>query len=143
MADSNNLLDKIKGKRQRVSVEREDSLISLASLTRESEAAETAMSETSIGSTLAELKAELAKIPSTRRHSAIVLEDDLDRRLTQFCKDNRITVETFLEAAWILAEQDESVSKKILAEAQHRYTQRKEAGRLRRLITTLQKTTVR
>jgi hypothetical protein len=87
--------------------------------------------------TLASLQAELQQYPETRRHSAIVLEKDLDAQLTQFCKDRGITVETFLEAAWTVASADNTLVKKITTEAKHRYDRRKRVGQIKRLITML------
>lgn len=87
--------------------------------------------------TIASLKAELEKYPQTRRHSAIVLEKDLDQKLTQFCKDRGITVEVFLEAAWTVASADNELVEKITTEAKHRYDQRKRVGQIKRLITML------
>jgi hypothetical protein len=87
---------------------------------------------------LEELKAELAAIPETHRHSAIVLEKELDQQLTRYCKDQRITVEVFLEAAWVQANADPAALATILSEAKRRYADRKRAGKLRRLITMLE-----
>jgi hypothetical protein len=87
--------------------------------------------------TLAELKAELEKYPSTRRHSAIVLEKNLDQELTHFCKDRGITVEVFLEAAWTIARSDNALTEKIIMEAKCRYHRRKRVGHIKRLITML------
>ena len=87
---------------------------------------------------LGELKAELAKIPETTRHSAIVLEKEVDQVLTRYCKENRITIEVFLEAAWIHASSNPSTMKKIVTEAKRRYDDRKQAGQLRRLITMIE-----
>lgn len=87
--------------------------------------------------TLTELKVELEKYPETRRHSAIVLEKDLDQELTRFCKDRGITVEVFLEAAWTVANASDALMEKITTEAKRRYDQRKRVGQLKRLITML------
>ncbi|MCC3582640.1 hypothetical protein [Microcoleus sp. PH2017_30_WIL_O_A] len=92
---------------------------------------------TNPNSTLEELKAELAKIPPTRRHSAVVLDAEIDAKLTRFCKDKGVTVEVFLEAAWLQAEASSELMEKILVEAKCRYDSRKLAGKLRRLITML------
>jgi hypothetical protein len=89
--------------------------------------------------TLEELKAQLAKFPPTRRHSAIVLDQDIDQELTRFCKDQGVTVEVFLEAAWLLTSAEPELMKAIMAEAKRRYKARKQAGKLRRLITMLRK----
>ncbi len=94
-------------------------------------------SENTDVNTLASLKAELEQYPETRRHSAIVLEKDLDSQLTQFCKDRGITVETFLEAAWTIAIDSDGLRENIATEAKRRYDQRKRVGQLKRLITML------
>jgi len=86
---------------------------------------------------LASLQAELEKYPETRRHSAIVLEKDLDQELTRFCKDRGITVEVFLEAAWTVASANSTLVEKITTEAKRRYDQRKRVGQIKRLITML------
>jgi hypothetical protein len=90
------------------------------------------------GDALEELKADLAKIPETNRHSAIVLEKQLDQVLTRYCKENRITIEVFLEAAWMHAASNPDAMEEILSEAKRRYGDRKRAGKLRRLITMLE-----
>ncbi|MEG4812774.1 hypothetical protein QUA82_35515 [Microcoleus sp. F8-D3] len=92
---------------------------------------------TNPNSTLEELKAELAKLPPTRRHSAVVLDAEIDAKLTRFCKEKGVTVEVFLEAAWLQAEASSELMEKILVEAKCRYDSRKLAGKLRRLITML------
>jgi len=85
------------------------------------------------------LRAELEKYPEIIRHSAIRLEKELDFRLTRFCKENGCTIETFLEAAFEEAEADASWREKILKNALKRYASRKKAGKLRQLITQLEK----
>jgi hypothetical protein len=87
--------------------------------------------------TLEELKAELAKFPSTRRHSAIVLDQNIDSELTRFCKERGVTVEVFLEAAWLIASAEPELMQSIMTQAKRRYDARKQAGKLRRLITML------
>jgi hypothetical protein len=92
---------------------------------------------TSKGNSITELKAELEKYPQTKRHSAIVLEQDLSQQLTQFCKERGITVETFLEAAWTIVHSDDALVEEITTEAKRRYDQRKRVGQIKRLITML------
>jgi predicted DNA-binding protein len=88
------------------------------------------------------LRAQLEKYPEIIRHSAIRLEKELDSRLTRFCKENGCTIETFLEAAFEEAEADASWREKILKNALNRYASRKKAGKLRQLITQLEKAEV-
>lgn len=92
---------------------------------------------TTPNSTLEDLKAELAKLPPTRRHSAVVLDAEIDASLTRFCKEKGVTVEVFLEAAWLQSAASPELMEKILVEAKSRYDSRKRAGKLRRLITML------
>ncbi|MEG4208163.1 hypothetical protein QUA20_30130 [Microcoleus sp. Pol7_A1] len=105
--------------------------------TNETSTNATSNETTNPNSTLEELKAELAKLPPTRRHSAVVLDAEIDANLTRFCKEKGVTVEVFLEAAWLQAEASSELMEKILVEAKCRYDSRKLAGKLRRLITML------
>lgn len=140
---SDSILDKIRSNRQRTVVpSREDTLIApkqeSEQITQQSTPANEPSKETTgDNSTLEELKAELAKIPPTRRHSAVVLDAEIDANLTRFCKEKGVTVEVFLEAAWLQAEASSELMEKILVEAKCRYDSRKLAGKLRRLITML------
>lgn len=143
------VLSKIKAKRNRATVPaREDSLIKQNLTASESsgsvdtkEDSDRAFSREA-GDSFGQLQAlrnELEKYPEIVRHSAIRLEKDLDRRLTRFCKENGCTIETFLEAAFEEAEADTKLREKILNNALARYASRKKAGKLRQLITQLEK----
>ena len=143
------VLNQIKAKRNRATVPaREDSLINqnlaggegeslvdTASATDPTVSPATASSPGQIQS----LRSELEKYPEIVRHSAIRLEKELDSRLTRFCKENGCTIETFLEAAFVEAETDTMLREKILSNALARYARRKKAGKLRQLITQLEK----
>jgi len=50
---------------------------------------------------ITELQAQLDRLPPTARHSTIALEVDLGDQITSYCRQQKITVETFLEATWI------------------------------------------
>ena len=140
---SDSILDQIRSNRKRTVVpSREDTLIApkqeSEQITQQSTPANQPSKETTgDNSTLEELKAELAKIPPTRRHSAVVLDAEIDANLTRFCKEKGVTVEVFLEAAWLQAVASPELMEKILVEAKSRYGSRKLAGKLRRLITML------
>ena len=144
---SDSVLDRIRQNRQRAAVPtRDDTLITnvhQAEAPPQSDVVEPVAVLTSpvvanTGDALKELKADLAKIPETNRHSAIVLEKQLDQVLTRYCKENRITIEVFLEAAWMHAASNPDAMEEILSEAKRRYGDRKRAGKLRRLITMLE-----
>jgi len=140
---SDSILDQIRSNRKRTVVpSREDTLIApkqeSEQITQQSTPANQPSKETTgDNSTLEELKAELAKILPTRRHSAVVLDAEIDANLTRFCKEKGVTVEVFLEAAWLQAVASSELMEKILVEAKCRYDSRKLAGKLRRLITML------
>ncbi len=139
MSDTDSVLDRIRQNRKRAVVpERSDSLVASLPPSEPVTPDDTTPKENT-GATLEEFKQELAKLPKTRRHSAIVLEEEIDTALTRFCKDQGITVEVFLEAAWMLAASEEAVMSQIMALAKRRYKARKQAGKLRRLITMLEK----
>lgn len=145
---SDSVLDRIRQNRQRPAVPtRDDTLIARVHQSEPSQDIEPVevlpeINESAIAAStndaLEELKAELATIPETNRHSAIVLEKELDQTLTRYCKDNRITIEVFLEAAWVHASSNPSAMEEIVTEAKRRYANRKRAGKLRRLLTMLE-----
>ena len=140
---SDSILDKIRSNRKRTVVpSREDTLIAPKQgsepIAKPDHAENEASKETATSNTtLEELKAELAKVPQTRRHSAVILDAEIDANLTRFCKEKGVTVEVFLEAAWLQSAASPELMEKILVEAKSRYDSRKRAGKLRRLITML------
>jgi hypothetical protein len=144
---SDSILDRIRQNRNRTRVPQRDDVLVTKSPSNEQgsqldnpDERETTKEDTAAtDATLEDLKAQLAKFPSTRRHSAIVLDQDIDQELTRFCKDQGVTVEVFLEAAWLLTSAEPELMKTIMAEAKRRYKARKQAGKLRRLITMLKK----
>ena len=136
--NSDNVLAKLRDKRSRATVStREDILVP------KQEPTELVESENNLepvqDNSIEALQKELASFPETVRHSGIVLEKGIDRDLTQFCRDNKITVELFLEAAWCLSDLEPEFLERILVSAKQRYTSRKQAGKTRRLLTMLQK----
>ena len=136
--NSDSVLAKLRDKRSRATVStREDILVP------KPEAIEPDESKNNLepikDNSIEALQKELASFPETVRHSGIVLEKGIDRDLTQFCRDNKITVELFLEAAWCLSDLEPEFLERILVSAKQRYTSRKQAGKTRRLLTMLQK----
>jgi hypothetical protein len=136
--NSDSVLAKLRDKRSRATVStREDILVPKI------EAIEPLESTTNLepvsDNSVEALQKELASFPETVRHSGIVLDKGIDRDLTQFCRDHKITVELFLEAAWCLSDLEPEFLERILVSAKQRYTSRKQAGKTRRLLTMLQK----
>jgi hypothetical protein len=136
--NSDNVLAKLRDKRSRATVStREDILVPKPETIEPLES--TSKLEPVKDNSVEALQKELASFPETVRHSGIVLEKGIDRDLTQFCRDNKITVELFLEAAWCLSDLEPEFLERILVSAKQRYTSRKQAGKTRRLLTMLQK----
>jgi hypothetical protein len=137
-SNSDSVLAKLRDKRSRATVStREDILVPKPEITEPLEDRNNL--EPVQDNSIEALQKELASFPETVRHSGIVLEKGIDRDLTQFCRDNKITVELFLEAAWCLSDLEPEFLERILVEAKQRYTSRKQAGKTRRLLTMLQK----
>jgi hypothetical protein len=137
-SNSDSVLAKLRDKRSRATVStREDILVPKQEPTESLESKNNL--EPVKDNSVEALQKELASFPETVRHSGIVLEKGIDRDLTQFCRDNKITVELFLEAAWCLSDLEPEFLGRILVSAKQRYTSRKQAGKTRRLLTMLQK----
>ena len=85
------------------------------------------------------IEAELATLPQVSARRNIRLEVELESRLLAFCQANDITVETFLEACFVEAEQNARTRTEMVAEAKRRLKQRKQAGKLRRVLSQLKK----
>ena len=137
MNEEQNILEQLKN-RQRASVpQRTDSLISETDPPTHHSPSTTHHNPTT--NSVEDLHLKLQQFPKTKRRSAIVIEEDIDSHLSQYCRSQQITVETFLEAAWTISQSHQSTLNKITKEARKRYKTRKEAGRLRRLITMLSK----
>lgn len=69
----------------------------------------------------------------------IRLEGGLDEQLDQFCRQSKITRDTFLEAAYQVCQDNPELLAVVLAEAQQRYRQRKQIGEKRKLETLTKK----
>lgn len=82
---------------------------------------------------------EVEDLPQISKRLAVRLEDELRDQLEMLCKYEKITPETFLEAAFVICQSNPGTMAMIMAEAKDRYGKRKMAGELRRLKTINQK----
>lgn len=82
---------------------------------------------------------EVSNLPQISKRLAVRLEDELRDGLEMLCKYEKITPETFLEAALVICNSNPGTMTLVLAEAKSRYAKRKIAGELRRLKTINQK----
>jgi hypothetical protein len=65
----------------------------------------------------------------------IRLEQPIDEALERLCSRERITRETFLEAAYLVCNDKPEILEEVLANARQRYRQRKTAGEKRKFQT--------
>lgn len=82
---------------------------------------------------------EVEDLPQISKRLAVRLEDELRDQLEMLCKYEKITPETFLEAALVVCQSNPGTMAMVMTEAKDRYTKRKMAGELRRLKTINQK----
>lgn len=63
------------------------------------------------------------------------LESEVDSEIERLCSTSKITREVFLEAAYLVCQENPQVMEEVLALAEARYQQRKAAGERRKLKT--------
>lgn len=127
------MLDRIGRRSQRPRVTRDTSLV-------DSQPAGTAgTAQTPMASTdaAASIEAQLEKLPEVTSRRSVRLEKSLFEELSTFCQQHGITMETFLEAAYVVALEDRNLQSQIITEAQRRMEDRKQAGKLRRVLAQL------
>ena len=127
------MLDRIGRRSQRPKVSRDTSLINSQS----EGSMESAPVPMSSPDAAASIEAQLAELPEVTSRRSVRLEKSLFEELSSFCQQHGITMETFLEASYVVASGDSMLQPQIVAEAQRRMEDRKQAGRLRRVLTQL------
>lgn len=155
---SSEMLGRIKRRNQRPTVERDTSLIQPSESTQPVEA-ESASSSTatevpvrspapqpaesvpvqSAAAAATAIEDELTTLPQVSQRRNIRIEVDLEGRLLSFCQENSITVDTFLEACFVEAEQNSRFKTEMISEAKSRLSLRKQAGKLRRVLSQLKR----
>lgn len=83
------------------------------------------------------IESELNSLPEIARRSNIRIDAKLLEQAEQDFKKERITLETFFEAAYALVEQSPELKKQIFSEARLRKKGRERAGQLRRDLARL------
>ena len=142
------MLTRIKNRNQRPAVQRDTSLAaqdsgeSSSTPSQSSEAGREPEAVQQIEPTLspaAELEEQLEQMPKVAPRRNIRLEESLDDALQDLCNQTGVTIETFLEACYLACDRNPDLKQAVLTEANERLKQRKEAGKLRRLYSQLQK----
>ncbi|BAS60436.1 MULTISPECIES: hypothetical protein [Leptolyngbya] len=88
---------------------------------------------TKVEQSLSELN-EVEAFPEVVRRT-IRLEQQVDEELERLCSRERLTRETFLEAAYLLCNDKPEILQEVLTIAKERYRQRKAAGEKRKFQT--------
>lgn len=129
------MLDRI-GRRssQRPKVTRDTSLTNGQSAELAAAAAPTRLSSTDAA---ASIEAKLAGLPEVTSRRSVRIEKSLFESLSTFCQQHGITIETFLEASYIASSAEPELQSQIVIEAQRRMEERKQAGKLRRVLAQL------
>lgn len=127
------MLDRIGRRSQRPKVSRDTSLANGQPAGPEG-TAQVPMSSTDAA---ASIEAQLEKLPEVTSRRSVRLEKSLFEELSGLCQQYGITMETFLEASYVISSSDSDVERQIIVEAQRRMEDRKQAGRLRRVLTQL------
>ena len=138
------MLARIKNRNQRPVVQRDTSLSAQAERESAAPSAESASADSAPAveptpSPAAELEAQLEQMPTVAPRRNIRLEETLDEALQELCNQTGVTIETFLEACYLACDRDPTLKQAVLQEADERLKHRKEAGKLRRLYSQLQK----
>lgn len=89
------------------------------------------------GSELKQLEEKLANFPEISPRIPVRLEVPIKEELDKLCAQEKITIETLLEAFYITYKDKDTVMKQVLKEAKKRLRNRKEAGNIRSSITRL------
>lgn len=79
----------------------------------------------------------LASFPEIAQRFPIRLESQIKNELNLLCSREKITIETLLEAFYVVCKDKEALMGKVLKEAKKRLKNRKEAGNVRSSITKL------
>lgn len=119
------MLDRIKNKSNRPSVQRD------TSLTGKDTETQSAQNSTQ------DLKTQVEALPEVAPRRNIRLIEDIDLGLNQLCQQQGITVETFLEACYLMCDREPELMQSVIGEALSRLKDRKKAGKLRRIYSQL------
>jgi hypothetical protein len=71
--------------------------------------------------------------------STIRLSAEIDEQMRQLCQREKITKDTFLEAAYLVVGEEGELRTRVLQLAKERYKQRKQIGEKRKLMTMMKK----
>ena len=156
MSDGQDMLARIKSRSQRPKVARDTSLTSpvQASQALEAVAMESSIRAVDEPAHLQEslkeidekpwvetpsLEDQLAQLIQVAPRRNIRLEENLDKEIERFVQDQDLTIDTLLEACYLILQEDSELQARVVSQASERLAERKEAGKLRRIYSQMQK----
>jgi len=116
---------------------RQDVLVQTQPITPDPQIAENSTVVNNQGSELKQLAEKLASFPEISPRIPVRLEVPIKEEIDQLCAQEKITIETLLEAFYITCKDKDAVMKQVLKEAKKRLKNRKEAGNIRSSMTRL------
>jgi hypothetical protein len=85
------------------------------------------------------LRAEIAQAPALAPTRNIRIEQQTLEGLELICREQKITIDNFLDSVFEICQADSKLMGKVVAMAQKKYKARKEIARKRRTLTELEK----
>ena len=136
------ILDKLKNRKRATVAVRDNSL--LPQVTSEENFIQDLSAENHTSPLIdsTEVSSRVAALPLVADRRQIRLEIAIDQELEHLCKSQpkgkKMTVETFLEAAFLACKDDPELLEQVMDVAAKRLLRRKEAGKLRRVLSQLE-----
>ncbi|MDX5336384.1 MAG: hypothetical protein LPK13_09875 [Marinobacter sp.] len=85
------------------------------------------------------LEAQLVQLIQVGPRRNIRLEETLDKEIGRFVQEQDLTIETLLEACYLVLRDHDELKARVVSQAAERLAERKEAGKLRRIYSQMQK----
>lgn len=134
---SESMVERIKNRNVRANVpQRDTSLIELTSKERAAQSQgnpDSASSSTTSNTT----NPDLVGLTETAQRRQIRLKTNLDSEIDTYCKQHKITIETYLEALHLACQNNQELMDTVIVQAKKHLAERKQAGKVRRLHTQL------
>ena len=85
-----------------------------------------------------QLRLKLSQFPEIANRVPVRLEVEVKNEIEAFCRQEKITIETLLEALYLTCASKDTVMRQATKEARRRLNSRKSAGNIRSSITRLE-----
>lgn len=136
------ILDRLKNRKRATVAERDNSLLAEDNSNESTHITLQPQNQSPSIIDASEISSRLAALPNVADRRQIRLEISIDQELENLCKNQpkgkKMTVETFLEAAFLTCKENPELMSQVMELAAHRLLKRKEAGKLRRVLAQLE-----